>query len=72
MGDVVELECQTLMDIPPDKVLEAAKGQLEYVLVLGLTKDGAFWAASSGADMAQAVYAASKFIHKEHDGDYGG
>ncbi len=66
MTNVVDLHCITTADIPSDKILEAAKTQLSDVLVLGWTKDGKFYAASSEADLAKALYLASKFIHKVH------
>lgn len=35
MGDVVDLDVETTVPIPADKVLEAAKGELDSVLLIG-------------------------------------
>ena len=50
MGDVVALDCVTRLDIPADRVLEAAMGELEKVVVIGYDKDGEEYFASSIAD----------------------
>lgn len=66
MGDVIDLPVETSVDIPPDKILHAALGELNDVLVIGLKKDGSFYSASSSADLTLANFLASKFIHKIH------
>ncbi len=50
MGKIIPIGGVTTLDIPPDKILEAAKGQLEGVLVIGYDKDGELYTASSYAD----------------------
>jgi hypothetical protein len=40
----------TKLDLPPDRVLEKAAGQLEGCVVIGYTKDGEEYFASSYAD----------------------
>lgn len=70
MGDVVKLGCLTKLPIPPDDVLSGAIGQLDYVLVLGFNKDGEMHTASSSGDLSEALWIATKFIHKLHKGDY--
>lgn len=40
MDNVVKFPGITRLDVDPERVLEAALGQLEGVVVLGLTKDG--------------------------------
>ena len=40
----------TKLDIPPDAILESAKGQLEGVVLIGFDKKGDVYAASSYAD----------------------
>lgn len=49
---VVALPCVTNMAIPPERVLEAAiqEGNLDGVVVMGYTKDGETYFASSYAD----------------------
>lgn len=71
MGTVVELDVKTRLPIDPNKVLQGAVDKLDYVLVLGIDKDGQIYAACSDGDMHRAVYIASKFVHKELAGDYG-
>lgn len=66
MSNVTEFRGITTQPIDSDKVLDAAKGALTDVLVLGWSKDGKFYAASSNADLQAAIYLASKFVHKVH------
>lgn len=40
---VVPIDTDFYGDLPPDQVLEGAKGQLERVVVLGITKEGEIW-----------------------------
>jgi hypothetical protein len=47
---VVFLHETTTLDIPPDRVLESAVGQLEGVVLLGYDKDGGEYFASSYGD----------------------
>ena len=70
MGEVVVLNGYTTLPIPIERVLEGNK-DLTSVLVLGWNKDGKFVAAASGGDFESAVFAAQRFIHKVHAGDYG-
>lgn len=70
MGEVVDLNCITTVDLSPDSVLEAAKGQYDYVLVVGFKPDGEFAMASSESDMAKVAYVASKVLHELHTDKY--
>lgn len=47
---VLKLDIETRLNIPPDRVLKAAIGELESVLVIGFDKEGEFYGASSLAD----------------------
>lgn len=49
MGKVIPLGGVTRLDLPPDRILEGAKGQLEGVVVMGWDKDGGQYFASSYA-----------------------
>jgi hypothetical protein len=71
MGEVVFLGGVTKLDIPVDRVLDAAK-HLESVLVLGWTKDGEFYAGTSNgaAKSEETVALAQRFVHKYYTGDY--
>jgi hypothetical protein len=69
MGDVIKWTGNTRLPIPVADVCEESK-DLEYVLILGLDKDGHFVVRCSEADIYKATYLANQFIHKEHNGDY--
>lgn len=56
MGDVVNLECVTRLDLPPDRILESALGKLQSVLVIGYDTEGVEYFASSLADGAEALW----------------
>lgn len=44
---VTVLGCVTMLDLPPDRVLQAAVGKLSGVVVAGWDKDGNLYLASS-------------------------
>jgi hypothetical protein len=71
MGEVVTLGGYTSLDIPVERVLDGAK-ELESILVLGWTKDGKFYAATSigGKRSSELVDLAQRFVHKYYAGDY--
>ena len=48
MGDVVQFNGDTRLDIEPDLVLEGARGNLQEVLVIGYENDELYVAFSSG------------------------
>jgi len=50
MGEVVELGGVTRLDLPPDRVLEKAKGKLTGVVIIGYDEDGDEYFAASYAD----------------------
>jgi hypothetical protein len=70
MGEVVVLGGLTTLPIPVERVCDGAK-HLEYVLVLGWTKDGEMHTASSDGELQRALWIVTKFMHKLHAGDYG-
>ena len=49
MGEVVQLDCETKLDIPVEGVLDGAK-ELKTVLVLGYDANDDFYIASSTGD----------------------
>jgi len=55
-AELYTLSCITSIDLPPDRILEAAKGQLDGVMVIGFTKDGELYTASSYADGGTALW----------------
>ena len=56
MNNVVHLNCITSIDLPADRILEAAIGNLDKVVIVGYDKDGEEYFASSIADGADVVW----------------
>ena len=56
MGKVIPLGNVTRLDLPVDKVLEAAKESLEGVVLIGYDKDGELYFASTFADGAEVLW----------------
>ena len=49
-NNVIPLGNVTRLDVPVDRILDAAKGELQSVVVIGWDNEGEFYAASSIAD----------------------
>lgn len=49
-GKVIPLGVVTRIDLPPDEILERAKGKVEGVVMIGFDKDNSFYFDSSYAD----------------------
>jgi len=56
MVDIINLGGVTQLDLPPDRILENNKGQLETVLILGFDKDGDFISATNKADGGEVLW----------------
>ena len=56
MGKVVTFTGITKLDLPPDRILDAAVGELEGVVILGYKKDGSEYFASSYADGGDVLW----------------
>lgn len=56
MGEVVNLNNITKLDLDPDRVLNGALGKLESVVIAGFDKDGDEYFASSVADGGTALW----------------
>ena len=56
MGKVIPLGGVTRLDLPPDRILEGAKGELEGVVVIGWDKEGGQYFASSLADGGDVLW----------------
>jgi len=50
MGKIIPIGGVTKLDLPADRILEAAKGKLEGVVLIGFDDDGEVYTASSYAD----------------------
>ena len=57
MGDVVDLDCPTRLDIPVERVLQSAlESDLNRVMLIGWNKDDEFYFAASFADGGDALW----------------
>lgn len=56
MGDLVIWHGVTKLDLPPDRLLDMAKGKLESVVLIGFDKDGELYFASSKADGGDVLW----------------
>jgi hypothetical protein len=56
MGEVVTFTGVTKLDLPPDRILADAVGKLEGVVILGYTKEGDEFFASSYADGGNVLW----------------
>ena len=56
MSNVVPLGNVTRLDLPPDRILEAAKGQMNGVVIIGWDNEDKFYVASSIADGADVLW----------------
>lgn len=56
MADILEFTGATKCDLPPDKLLSAALGKMERVVIIGIDKDGNEYLSSSVADCAVIVW----------------
>ena len=54
--NVVVLNVSTTLPLPADRVLEAAVGHLESVVLLGYEPGGSTWFASSTADKREVLW----------------
>lgn len=64
MSNVIDLPVTTTLDIPPDKVLEGAKGKVDEVFVIGWDKDDNLWLSSSSSDMRKVNWLLDCAKHK--------
>lgn len=71
-SNVVEWHGITRLDLPPDRILENAKGKLEGVVIIGFALDGAEFFASSYADGGDVLWhlerAKKKLLELPDDG----
>tara|TARA_R110002167_G_scaffold42512_10_gene129145 strand:+ start:325 stop:543 length:219 start_codon:yes stop_codon:yes gene_type:complete len=64
LGEVVVLPVVTSLDCDPERVLSAAQGKLESVVIMGWDKDGDEYFASSIADGGTCVWLAERLKKK--------
>lgn len=56
MTNVIDLPVITTLDLPSDKLLEAAMGRVDDVLILGWDKSGELYFASGKADGGHCLW----------------
>lgn len=59
--NVVIFPGETKLDLPPDRVLSAALGQMDKVLVLGYDTEGRDYFAASMCNKAELLWLVEKF-----------
>lgn len=72
MGEVVILDTVTRLDLPPERILKAAiEADLQGVMVMGFTKEGEFYAATTYADGGAVLWlmevTRGKLMEWQHD-----
>lgn len=61
MAEIVRFPGITYLDTDPDRALEAAIGKLDGVVIVGFTKDGDEYFASSYADGGNTLWLLERF-----------
>ena len=62
MGEVINLHCETVLDIPVETILKAAlDASLESVILIGRTESGDEYYASSTGYLPDALWMIEKF-----------
>lgn len=61
MSNVIDFNGQTVLDINPDKVLSSAIGELEGCVIIGYTKDGYEYFASSYGNQETQLWLCERF-----------
>lgn len=56
MGDLVDFDGFTKLDINPDKILDSAKDKLDSGIVIGWDKDDEFYIALSITKKSEIIY----------------
>lgn len=73
MGDLITLHQITSLDIPADRVLSEAMGEMDKAIVMGYDKEGEFYFASSIADGGDVLWLLENMkinlLQLAHDGD---
>ena len=59
--NVVLLNCLTTLDLPPDRLLEAAVGELDKVIIIGVDKEGCEYYHQSTQDIPKLLFMIEKY-----------
>lgn len=68
--NLIILNMETRLDIPVDRVREAAEKNCEKLIIVGIDKDGNDYYAANFADAALTYYLVSKFRYKLISGNF--
>lgn len=60
MGNIIDIGCITRLDIPIEKVLDAAKDELTGVVLLGWDNNGELYFSSTMADGGEVIWLLEK------------
>jgi len=60
MSNIIPIGGITKLDIPEDQILEAAKGEMDGVVLMGWKKDGELYFASSFGDGGDVLWLMEK------------
>jgi hypothetical protein len=69
-GEVIQFRGVTRLDLDPDQVLEATKGELKNMVIIGWDKNDDFWFSSTMADGGDVMWLINKALYKLASGDY--
>lgn len=69
-NNIIEFPGFTRLDIDPDKVLEAEKGKLQSVLILGIDHEGYTTYSSSSANLGSLLLLVERFKLRMLSGDF--
>lgn len=64
MNNIINLPVVTTLNSSADRVLEAAQGELEEVVIIGFTTEGDEYFSSSVADSGSVIYHLERAKHK--------
>jgi len=56
MAKVIPMGGYTIADVPPDKVLDGAKGKLDEILIVGYSEENGYYFASSTSDGKELLW----------------
>lgn len=59
--NVVDFTGDTTLPVDPNKVLKSAMDQLDYVILVGVDKEGEYWFAASHSDVGDNLLLVERF-----------
>jgi len=68
--NIIVLNNRSTLNLPVDRVCDAAKEVCEKVLIIGVDKEGNSYYAANFADKYETNFMVSQFLHKLMNGDF--